>query len=206
MWFFNDFWSIFLFCLSQLKLNNWKKDNFFLSEQMSKLSSEPYSNFPPSPHRGHRRLALGKAPYSGSDISGHVPQLRPKAYERLPYLTWYTVLSLQPGKLKRMSTDCYKLRVDLCVYSRYTHTVGLVCCYEVQWSKKALSSPEVWVRARQLQRGKWLEAPGHNVNIENRKLVLRVINGTPVAFYTMGTLLCDQCIVLWMLQGLSYNF
>lgn len=24
-----------------------------------------------------------------------------------------------------MPKDCYKLRVDLCVYSRYTHTIGL---------------------------------------------------------------------------------
>lgn len=55
------------------------------------------------------------------------------SFKKLFPLTWYTasVLPPQPGKLKRMPADCYKLRVSLYVYSRYTHTVGWGCLYVV---------------------------------------------------------------------------
>lgn len=80
--------------------------------------------------------------------------LRPNYYKKLSFLTWCTVsvLPLQPAKLKRMLTDCHKLRVGLDVH---THWLGCVsiCCYEVQWSKEAVSSHEVWVKAWQLKRG-----------------------------------------------------
>lgn len=83
--------------------------------------------------------------------------------QKLPSVTWCTasVCPQQLGKLRRMPTDCHKLRVffrALSVYRRCTHThtelsCVSVCCYGVQWSKEALSSPEVWVKACQLQRG-----------------------------------------------------
>lgn len=100
--------------------------------------------------------------------------LRPNStYKQLFFFTWYgaSILPVQLGKLKRMPTTCYKPTVGLCVCVQqiYTHCwVGhLYVVMKCSGAKRTYQA--LRCKSWQLKWGKWLEAPGHSVNISERK-------------------------------------